>query len=50
VPLARPPDSGPFVRRCPKNYLAEIEQSAFNPADIVPGIGFSPDKMLQGRP
>ena len=29
--------------------VAEVEQSAFNPANIVPGIGFSPDKMLQGR-
>jgi catalase len=29
-------------------YFAEVEQSAFNPANIVPGIGFSPDKMLQG--
>jgi catalase len=27
----------------------KVEQSAFNPANIVPGIGFSPDKMLQGR-
>lgn len=26
-----------------------MEQSAFNPANVVPGIGFSPDKMLQGR-
>jgi catalase len=33
----------------PENYHAEVEQSAFNPASIVPGIGFSPDKMLQGR-
>jgi len=33
----------------PENYFAEVEQSAFNPAAIVPGIGFSPDKMLQGR-
>ena len=33
----------------PANYFAEVEQSAFNPANIVPGIGFSPDKMLQGR-
>ena len=33
----------------PENYFAEVEQSAFNPANIVPGIGFSPDKMLQGR-
>jgi catalase len=31
------------------NYFAETEQSAFSPANIVPGIGFSPDKMLQGR-
>jgi catalase len=33
----------------PENYFAEVEQSAFNPANVVPGIGFSPDKMLQGR-
>jgi catalase len=33
----------------PANYFAEVEQSAFNPANVVPGIGFSPDKMLQGR-
>ena len=32
-----------------KNYFAEVEQAAFNPANIVPGIGFSPDKMLQAR-
>lgn len=31
------------------NYFAEIEQAAFNPANKIPGIGFSPDKMLQGR-
>ncbi|MBF0225412.1 MAG: catalase [Desulfobacterales bacterium] len=37
------------LNRNPKNYFAEVEQSAFNPANIVPGIGFSPDKMLQGR-
>lgn len=30
-----------------KNYFAEIEQSAFNPASMVPGIEPSPDKMLQ---
>lgn len=35
--------------RNPENYFAEVEQAAFNPAQIVPGIGFSPDKMLQGR-
>ncbi|RAX58424.1 catalase [Helicobacter monodelphidis] len=33
----------------PKNYFAEVEQAAFNPANIVPGVGYSPDKMLQGR-
>lgn len=33
----------------PKNYFADVEQAAFNPANVVPGIGFSPDKMLQGR-
>jgi len=37
------------LNRNPENYHAEVEQSAFNPANIVPGIGFSPDKMLQGR-
>ncbi|MCJ7609637.1 catalase [Candidatus Bathyarchaeota archaeon] len=41
---------GYFVlNRNPENYFAEVEQSAFNPASVVPGIGFSPDKMLQGR-
>lgn len=35
--------------RNPSNYFAEIEQSAFNPASMVPGIEASPDKMLQGR-
>ena len=37
------------LNRNPENYFAEVEQAAFNPASIVPGIGFSPDKMLQGR-
>ncbi len=37
------------LNRNPENYFAEVEQSAFNPANIVPGVGFSPDKMLQGR-
>ncbi len=37
------------LNRNPDNYFAEVEQAAFNPADIVPGVGFSPDKMLQGR-
>lgn len=35
--------------RNPENYFADVEQAAFTPANIVPGIGFSPDKMLQGR-
>ncbi len=35
--------------RMPSNYFAETEQSAFNPSNIVPGMGYSPDKMLQGR-
>ncbi|MGG7072967.1 catalase [Campylobacter sp. 9BO] len=33
----------------PKNYFNEVEQAAFSPSNIVPGIGFSPDKMLQAR-
>jgi catalase len=37
------------LNRNAENYFAEIEQAAFNPANIVPGISFSPDKMLQGR-
>lgn len=37
------------LNRNPENFFAEIEQAAFNPANVVPGIGFSPDKMLQGR-
>jgi catalase len=37
------------LNRNPENYFADVEQSAFNPASIIPGIGFSPDKMLQGR-
>ncbi|OXM70667.1 MULTISPECIES: catalase [Amycolatopsis] len=35
--------------RNPSNYFAEIEQAAFAPTNMVPGIGPSPDKMLQGR-
>lgn len=31
------------------NYFAETEQAAFAPSNLVPGIGVSPDKMLQGR-
>jgi len=37
------------LNRNPENYHADVEQAAFNPASIVPGIAFSPDKMLQGR-
>ena len=37
------------LNKNPENYFAEVEQAAFNPSNIVPGIGFSPDKMLQGR-
>ncbi|MFC5478793.1 catalase [Massilia suwonensis] len=37
------------LNRNPENFFAEVEQAAFNPAHIVPGIGFSPDRMLQGR-
>ena len=33
----------------PKNYFTEIEQAAFSPSNVVPGIGFSPDKVLQAR-
>ena len=37
------------LNRNPAHYFAEVEQSSFSPSNIVPGIGFSPDKMLQGR-
>ena len=37
------------LNRNPDNYFAEVEQAAFNPASIVPGVGLSPDKLLQGR-
>ena len=37
------------LNRNPENYFADVEQAAFNPANVVPGIGFSPDKMLQAR-
>ena len=37
------------LNRNPENYFAEVEQSAFTPAHVVPGIGFSPDKFLQSR-
>ncbi|MBS3943342.1 MAG: catalase [Dethiobacter sp.] len=37
------------LNRNPDNYFAEVEQAAFNPANLVPGISISPDKMLHGR-
>ncbi|MDW9450541.1 catalase [Sinorhizobium meliloti] len=37
------------LNRNPVNYFAEIENAAFSPSNIVPGIGFSPDKVLQAR-
>lgn len=37
------------LNRNPDNYFAEIEQAAFSPSNSVPGIGYSPDKMLQAR-
>jgi catalase len=37
------------LNRNPENYFAEVEQAAFTPANVVPGISFSPDRMLQGR-
>jgi len=37
------------LTRNPENYFAEVEQVAFTPANVVPGISFSPDKMLQSR-
>jgi catalase len=37
------------LNRNPKNYFAEVEQAAFCPGNLVPGIAASPDKMLQAR-
>ncbi|MEA5580994.1 catalase [Nodularia harveyana UHCC-0300] len=37
------------LNRNPQNYFAEVEQSAFSPSNVVPGISFSPDKVLQAR-
>ena len=37
------------LNRNPENYFADVEQAAFNPASVVPGIGLSPDKLLQAR-
>ncbi|WP_120997535.1 catalase [Stutzerimonas urumqiensis] len=37
------------LNRNPLNYFAEVEQAAFAPSNVVPGVGLSPDRMLQGR-
>lgn len=37
------------LNRLPQNYFAEVEQAAFAPSNMVPGVGASPDKMLQAR-
>jgi catalase len=37
------------LNRNPDNYHQHVEQAAFSPANVVPGLGYSPDKMLQGR-
>jgi catalase len=37
------------LNRNPENYFADVEQAAFTPANVVPGISFSPDRLLQGR-
>jgi catalase len=37
------------LNRWPDNYFAEVEQAAFGPSNVVPGISFSPDRMLQAR-
>ena len=37
------------LNRNPENFFAQIEQAAFEPSALVPGVGFSPDKMLLGR-
>ena len=37
------------LNRNPENYFADVEQAAFTPGNVVPGIDYSPDRMLQGR-
>ena len=37
------------LNKIPENYFRDVEQSAFAPANVIDGIGYSPDKMLQGR-
>jgi len=43
-------EAGVFeLNRNPDNVFADVEQASFSPSNIVPGIGFSPDRMLQAR-
>ena len=37
------------LNKIPENYFRDVEQAAFAPANVVDGISYSPDKMLQGR-
>lgn len=37
------------LNRNPENYFADVEQATFTPANVVPGVSFSPDRMLQSR-
>ena len=37
------------LNRNPENYFQDVEQAAFAPSTIIPGVSFSPDRMLQGR-
>ena len=37
------------LNRNPENYFQDVEQTAFAPSTIIPGVSFSPDRMLQGR-
>jgi Catalase len=47
--MARKKPLASLTPRWPDNYFAEVEQAAFSPANVVPGIGFSPDKMPPAR-
>ncbi|WP_432712845.1 catalase [Pedobacter sp.] len=37
------------LNELPRNYFAHVEQAAFAPSNLIDGVGFSPDRMLQGR-
>ncbi len=37
------------LNKNPENYFTDVENAAYSPSNVVPGIGFSPDKMLQAR-